>query len=144
MLKCTTVSTGANDTAICENSDIRLVGGSGPYEGNLEVCFSGNWGTVCGDLWDSTNAQVVCTILGYEAQYALSTRSAYFGVADNGIIILDNVDCVGNETNILQCPSNNPGDHDCSHSLDAGVICSGVCANCCCMSLIGMLTVKAL
>ncbi len=92
------------------------------------MCISGNWGTVCHDSWDSTNAQTVCTILGYEARYAVPTRLAYFGAAgDEVIIALDEVDCVGNETRILQCPSSNPGDHDCSHLLDAGVICSGVC-----------------
>ena len=98
--------------------------GRGPHEGNVEVCFTGNWGTVCHDRWDTTDARTVCNILGYTNTYALPTRGAYFGVSD-GIIFLDEVDCVGNETNIVQCLSRNPGDHDCSNFLDAGVICSG-------------------
>ena len=33
--------------------------------GHLEVYYSGWWGTVCNDLWDSTNTRVACRELGY-------------------------------------------------------------------------------
>ena len=48
----------------CNDTDIRLVGGSRPNEGRVEYCNETVWGTVCSDMWDDDNALVVCRQLG--------------------------------------------------------------------------------
>ena len=43
-----------------------------------------------------------------------------------GSILLDNVLCSGNETNLLQCKHNEIREHNCYHYEDAGISCGNV------------------
>lgn len=56
---------------------------------------------------------------------SLATTGAFFGQG-LGPILLDNVQCLGNELTILQCQGEDQlGLHNCRHTEDAGVICPG-------------------
>ena len=52
-----------------------------------------------------------------------------------GPIYLDNVFCIGNETRLTDCQHQGIGSHNCLHSEDAGVVCSGEYTNTCAPSL---------
>ena len=102
---------------------LRLVGGNWNGEGRVEIFYNGHWGTVCDDGWGINDAQVVCRELGYSD--ALSApMHAHFG-SGNGQIWLDNVNCQGHESSIVNCQHNGWGSHNCGHYEDASVICSG-------------------
>ena len=49
----------------CTEGEIRLRGGFVDSEGRVEICLSNEWGTVCDQSWDNTDAGVVCRQLGY-------------------------------------------------------------------------------
>ncbi|XP_023933510.1 deleted in malignant brain tumors 1 protein, partial [Lingula anatina] len=101
---------------------VRLIGGSRAGEGRVEVFHDGEWGTVCDDGWDYNDARVICRMLGYNPQGSVSFSYARFGQG-TGSILMDDVDCSGNEASIQYCRHSGWRTHSCDHSEDAGVRC---------------------
>ena len=115
------IGVSSNDTAA--EGSVRLVGGDTTLEGRVEVFLSGQWGTVCDNNWDLADATVVCHQLGY-LRAVEAPRSAIFG-AGSGPSWYYSVYCTGTERNLTECSKSisNSGSA-CSHSRDAGAVCS--------------------
>ena len=77
---------------------------------------------MCDDLWGTVDAQVACRQLGFPAAAAAAITLG--NVPDGtGQIWLDNVQCRGTESRLIDCPANILGSHNCVHFEDAGVNC---------------------
>ncbi|KAG6922172.1 deleted in malignant brain tumors 1, partial [Chelydra serpentina] len=112
-----------SDSGISEVAQLRLVNGPSRCAGRVEVLHNQQWGTVCDDSWDLTEAKVVCRQLGCGT--ALSApRVAQFGRGSDRIW-LDDVNCTGTEAALSDCRARPWGDNNCNHGEDAGVVCSG-------------------
>ncbi|XP_052262075.1 uncharacterized protein LOC127865958 isoform X2 [Dreissena polymorpha] len=104
-------------------TDIRLVGDKTPYSGRLEVKYNGKWGTVCDDDFTVNSAKVVCRMLGFtDTETAKYIQPSVYGPG-NGNILLDSLNCLGNETDIADCSHQAWEATDCSNSEDIGVDC---------------------
>ena len=49
----------------CGDGEVRLVNGSAPSEGLVEICYNGRWGAICEDYWKRQDAAVVCRQMGF-------------------------------------------------------------------------------
>jgi len=101
---------------------VQLVDGDTPYDGRVEVFYDGEWGTVCDDTWSLADATVVCRQLFGTAAIG-APCCAYYGEEGSSSILMDEVLCDGNETNLGHCNFDGWGRHNCDHSEDAGVRC---------------------
>ena len=111
-----------NDKMYCTGIPIRLVNGSSYNEGRVEVYYNNEWGTVCDDGWDDTDAGVVCRQLGFGSS-GTAIGSAGFGQG-SGSVWLSNVMCTGSESLLPRCGHLGVDVSSCTHSEDAGVMCN--------------------
>ena len=102
---------------------VRLVGGRSQNQGWIEVkAFDYPYGGVCDDGFNIEEAHVVCKHAGYPLGAKQALVGSEFGHGQGGII-LDELECKGTESSILDCNFNPWTQHDCRDSEWAGVIC---------------------
>lgn len=100
---------------------LRLAGGPSSNLGRVELNLNGHWGTVCQNKWSLNNARVVCRSLGLQ-EATIATVGSVFGPG-NGRIVLDQVECTGNESSLFECHHGKLGFKSCKPEQEAGVLC---------------------
>lgn len=103
---------------------MRILDGSSASNGRVEVYVSSvsRWSTVCDDLWDIRDADVVCRQLGYPRALAAASGNTF--PMGNGTILVTSARCLGNEESLLEC-AEKTNSAVCNHMEDAGVYCFG-------------------
>ena len=87
----------------------------------MEVYHNSEWGTVCDDSWDTTDATVVCQQLGYNEATSAPGQATFS--EGSGPIHYNDVACKGTEARLADCLHRGIGSHNCAHAEDAGVVC---------------------
>jgi len=110
-----------NNFKLLFDTVVRLVEGSSSNEGRVEVYHNGEWGSVCENRWDDTDAGVVCR----ELQVGSSGKSSYFGNNGNSGLLNDVV-CTDDDMILARC-----GHYGVNITVEcsgfAGVKCYGNC-----------------
>ncbi|XP_030635147.1 deleted in malignant brain tumors 1 protein-like [Chanos chanos] len=107
----------------CSNRlPLRLMGGEGQCSGRLEVYHNGTWGSVCDDLWDMRDAQVVCRQLG--CGQALRADGSVVSGHGEDTVWLSRVECRGSEFQLWDCSLSLKNHTDCSKERHAKVTCT--------------------
>ena len=115
-----------NGDSLDGNYEIRLVDGTSEREGRVEIFYGGIWGSVCDTNWSLVQANVVCHQLGYSEAVAVY-KDSWYGPG-NGIVIMDGVDCIGDESRLADCYFKGWGhvnEHCIHHTNDVSIECDG-------------------
>eukprot|EP00118_Oscarella_pearsei_P005133 m.23111 g.23111 ORF g.23111 m.23111 type:complete len:385 (+) comp28441_c0_seq2:1239-2393(+) len=99
---------------------VRLVGGSFPSEGKLEVFHNNEWGSVCDDFWTFGSSRVVCRQLGYSD--AAMGHTELGNSVDQQPYWMKDCKCTGREKRIQECDFQD-WEESCNQNEAVGVKC---------------------
>ena len=110
----------------CTYGDVRLADYRySRSEGRVEVCYNGEWGSVCSHGWSGVESTAVCKQLGYDG-YASQYSFNYYYNVNQGSIWLTSVACSNSNTSLLSC-AYSTDTSDCTHSDDVIIRCYCKC-----------------
>ena len=110
-----------NNLQLLYTLGLRIVGGDNS-NGRLEICYGGEWGTICDDNFGIDEANIACNQLGFMGAWSAYTGGTYGEGC--GPIFLDDLSCVGDENTLDACYHLSVGTHNCEHSEDVAVSCN--------------------
>ena len=112
--------------AALKNGALRMVNtGNTQFGGRLEFYYNREWGTICDNGWDPSDASVACRQLGF-SRVSDSDSSLFGSGASSQTIWLAGVVCSGSESRLIDCnfAAIDTVNHICTHSEDVGVVCT--------------------
>ncbi|VDI25915.1 Hypothetical predicted protein [Mytilus galloprovincialis] len=92
------------DSMIAYMGILRITAGHAKNQGRLEINYRGEWGTVCGNHFGNVDAEVACKQPGYCSGIMQPGNLIRHG---KGAIWLNDVNCSGSESKLLDCNFNN-------------------------------------
>uniref|UniRef100_W5NKV8 SRCR domain-containing protein n=1 Tax=Lepisosteus oculatus TaxID=7918 RepID=W5NKV8_LEPOC len=102
---------------------VRLVNGSHPCSGRVEIMPDLTWGSVCDTDLDWKDAAVICR------QEHCGIPKAIFGGTNfgegQGPVWPEEIQCQGNETHLTFCQTSTTQHQNCTHKNDVSIVCSG-------------------
>ena len=107
------------------NGSLKLVGGTAPHNGRLEISYKGRYGTICDDGFESVDGKVACHQLGFAGLHSLNSTTHY----EEGIgqIWLESLHCQPTDLFLANCTHIGWGNNDCHHGEDIALQCNGEC-----------------
>ncbi|XP_060576601.1 neurotrypsin-like [Ruditapes philippinarum] len=103
-------------------TDVRLVGGTGPYDGRVEVNINDGWGTVCSTYIGPYDDDTLCQSMDLKLTHYFPRISVY--EQGTGSIYIGRIGCSATNTHISQCSFLPPFRYYCSHSYDISLVCT--------------------
>ncbi|XP_011408605.2 PREDICTED: deleted in malignant brain tumors 1 protein-like [Amphimedon queenslandica] len=121
------------ENSTCTTGEVRLADGATVYEGRVEVCENGVWGSVCTRSSSNVrNAYTFCQELGYQGGIVLP--SSNFGVSNNPILIYE-LSCGAFQSNLSNCYQRKYPHYygwwwyGCNNYQELSIRCESLCVN---------------